>query len=187
MAKTVATWGIHSCNKGIGLLMMWASVLALGKRGTASLWHTDFARRMTQRKKRQELNSSLRCPLQQEIPYLLGGPTLVRRWRAERWVLLFSMLAAGGRTYACVSRVLIPRQQLPLLHGASSTHESRGCRRLYRFVYIQTTFCCLFHLAACTCCWSDHVVGWSRRKASALSVFCWCILDSAEYLMLFPL
>lgn len=62
--------------------------------------------------------------------------------------------------------------QLPLLHGASSTHESRGCRRLYRFVCIQTTFRCLFHLTACACCWSDQFVGWSRRKANALSVFC---------------
>jgi hypothetical protein len=62
--------------------------------------------------------------------------------------------------------------QLPLLHGASSTHESRGCRRLYRFVCIQTTFRCLFHLTACACCWRDHFVGWSRRKANALSVFC---------------
>jgi hypothetical protein len=49
--------------------------------------------------------------------------------------------------------------QLPLLHGASSQHESRGCRRLYRLVCIHTTFRCLFHLAACACCWSAHFVG----------------------------
>jgi hypothetical protein len=54
--------------------------------------------------------------------------------------------------------------QLPLLHGTSSTHESRGCRRLYRFVCIHTTFRRLFHLTACACCWSDHFVGWSRFK-----------------------
>ncbi len=63
------------------------------------------------KKKRQELNSSLRCPHQQEMPYLRGGPILVRRWRAERSVLLFSMLGGGGRTYACDSRVLVPRQK----------------------------------------------------------------------------
>lgn len=190
MAKTVTTWEIHSCNKGIGPLMMWASVLALRKRGTISPWHTDFAQRMSQRKKktRTQLISSLPPSTRNTVP---------ARWSdtgskvACREISIIVLHASCGGQDLCL-RFKGPYSkttslQLPLLHGTSSTHESRGCRRLYRFVCIHTTFRRLFHLTACACCWSDHFVGWSRCKANALSVFCWCMLGSAEYLMLFPL